>query len=109
MSQPSAADRHAHAAIVKRLAETGFALPGTLLQRRTSCGKPTCRCQADPPQLHGPYNQWTRKIAGKTVTRRLTDEQAADYGPWFDNAQRLRELINELEALSLRIFERAQG
>jgi hypothetical protein len=28
-----------------------------------------------------PYHQWTRKIDGKTVTRRLTDEQAAVYGP----------------------------
>lgn len=109
MSQPSAADRHAHAAIARRLAEAGFALPGTLLERRTSCGKPTCRCQADPPQLHGPYHQWTRKIDGKTATRRLTDEQADRYRPWFDNARRLRELLTELEALSLRIFERTEG
>jgi len=87
----------------------GFALPGTLLCRRMSCGKPGCCCQAVPPRLHGPYHQWTRKIGGKTVTRRLTDEQAAVYGPWFDNARRLRSLVNELEAFSLRIFERAEG
>lgn len=31
-------------------------------------GTPGCRCKADPPQLHGPYWQWTRKVAGKTVT-----------------------------------------
>lgn len=105
MTEPTAADRNAHAAIAARLAKVGFALPGTLLERRMACGKPTCRCKADPPQLHGPYHQWTRKIDGKTVTRRLTDEQAAVYGPWFANARRLRELVNELEALSLRIFE----
>lgn len=109
MPHPSPADRRAQAAIAERLAEVGFALPGTLLERRMSCGKPTCRCQADPPRLHGPYHQWTRKIDGKTATRRLTNEQSADYGPWFANAQRLRELVNELEALALRLFERTEG
>jgi hypothetical protein len=33
------------------------------------------------------------------------DEQLADYRPWFDNHNRLRELIAELEALSLAIAE----
>ncbi|MGH6745825.1 DUF6788 family protein [Novosphingobium sp.] len=109
MAKPPSADREAQTAIASRLAEVGFALPGTLLERRMSCGKPGCRCKADPPRLHGPYHQWTRTIDGKTVTRRLTDEQAVVYGPWFANARRLRALVNELEALSLRIFERAEG
>lgn len=108
MTQPRAADRRAHAAIAARLAEIGFVLPGTLLERRMSCGKTGCRCQADPPRLHGPYHQWTRKIDGKTVTRRLTDEQAAVYGPWFDNARQLRTLVDELETLGLHVFERTK-
>ena len=49
--------------------------------------------------------QWTRKKDGKTATRILTDDQLTDYGPWFDNHRRLRELIAELEALSLTIAE----
>jgi hypothetical protein len=87
------------------LARTGFALPGTLADRMTRCGHPACRCHADPPRLHGPYHQWTRKENGKTSTRILSDDQLADYGPWFDNHRRLRELITELEALSLDIAE----
>jgi hypothetical protein len=63
------------------------------------------RCHADPPRPHGPYYQWTRKKNGKTSTRILTDDQLADYAPWFDNHRRLRELIAELEALSLAIAE----
>ena len=82
-----------------------FALPGTLADRMTRCGRANCRCHADPPRRHGPYHQWTRKKNGKTATRILTDDQAADYGPWFDNHRRLRELIAELEALSLAIAE----
>src|SRR5258705_395223 len=88
-----------------RLADLAFALPGTVADRMTRCGYPGCRCRADPPQPHGPYHQWTRKKNGKTATRILTDDQLADYGPWFDNHKRLRELIAELEALSLAIAE----
>ena len=93
------------AAEIAALATAGFALPGTLADRMTRCGHPTCRCHADPPQLHGPYHQWTRKKNGRTATRILTDDQLADYGPWFDNHNRLRELIAELEELSLDVAE----
>ena len=93
------------AAQIADLASTGFALPGTLADRMTRCGHPGCRCHADPPRLHGPYHQWTRKKNGKTSTRILSDDQFADYAPWFDNHRRLRELIAELEELSLAIAE----
>jgi len=109
MAEPTATDREAHAAITHRLAQVGFTLPGALRCRRMACGKSGCRCKADPPRLHGPDHQWTRMIGGKTVTRRLTEEQAAVYGPWFGNARRLRALVNEFEALSLRSFERTEG
>ena len=102
--------QHARAAaiaaeITARLAAVNFALPGTLADRMTRCGHANCRCHASPPQLHGPYHQWTRKKNGKTATRILTDDQAADYRLWFDNHRRLRELIAELEELSLAIAE----
>ena len=93
------------AAEIAALAAAGLALPGTLADRMTRCGRPNCGCHADPPRLHGPYHQWTRKKDGKTATRILTDDQLADYQPWFDNHRRLRELIAELEALSLDITD----
>ncbi len=85
-----------------------YALPGTLARRYMRCGKAICRCKADPPTLHGPYLHWTRTVAGKTVTRTLTEEQAQRYQPWFDNARRLRDVIAELEARSLRAFLEAE-
>ncbi|MGO8956485.1 MAG: DUF6788 family protein [Streptosporangiaceae bacterium] len=91
--------------IAAQLAAIGFVLPGTLTERHVRCGKPNCRCHADPPVLHGPYHQWTRKVAGKTVTRLLSDDQLADYQDWFDNQRRLRALLAELEALSLAIAD----
>jgi hypothetical protein len=93
------------AEITARLADLAFALPGTVADRMTRCGYPGCRCRADPPRLHGPYHQWTRKKNGKTATRILSDEQLADYAPWFDNHRRIRELITELEELSLAITD----
>ena len=102
---PTPAQRAQVRRIARELAALGFSLPGTLADRMTRCGRANCRCHADPPRLHGPYHQWTRKKNGKTATRILTDEQLADYGPWFDNHRRLRELIAELEELSLAIAE----
>ena len=70
--EPSPAQLAARDRITAQLAQAGFALPGTLTVRTYACCKPNCRCHADPPRLHGPYAEWTRKIGGKTVTRRLT-------------------------------------
>lgn len=99
--EPSPAQRAARDRIAAGLAQAGFALPGTLTIRAYACGKPNCRCHADPPRLHGPYAEWTRKIGGKTVTRRLTDTELAAYQPLFDNAKKLRALLAELQDLTL--------
>ena len=72
VARPRPADPRRNAA---ELAATGLALPGTLIERHVRCGKPRCACHADPPVLHGPYWQWTRKVAGKTITRLVSDEQ----------------------------------
>lgn len=92
-------------ALTAEIAALGWVLPGSLTERFTRCGNPTCRCRAEPPQLHGPYPTWTRKVDNKTVTRTLTAEQAQRYRPWFDNACRLRELLTDLEALSLQVAD----
>jgi hypothetical protein len=86
-------------------AAAGPALPGTLTVRAYPCGKPGCRCHADPPRLHGPYAEWTRKIGGKTVTRKLTPAELTEYQPLFDNAKKLRALLAELQDLTLQIIE----
>jgi hypothetical protein len=92
-----------------QIADIDFILPGTINIAMNRCGKPTCACHRDPPRLHGPYITWTRKVNGKTVTRRLSPEQLERYRPWFDNNRRLRQLIAELETLSLRTASQAEG
>ena len=103
--EPSPAQRAARDQIAAQLAQAGFALPGTLTVRAYACGKPGCRCHADPPRLHGPYAEWTRKIGGKTITRRLTPAELAEYQPLFDNAKKIRALLAELQDLTLQIIE----
>ncbi|MBK5221546.1 MAG: hypothetical protein JJE52_01450 [Acidimicrobiia bacterium] len=82
----------------------GF-LPGSVVVRHMPCGKPGCACKAEPPQLHGPYIQWTRTVEGKTVTRYLSPEQLERYKPWFDNARRLKELVAKLQIASVHALE----
>lgn len=93
------------ARITAELAKLGPTLPGTLSRRQTRCGKPSCRCHADPPQLHGPYWWWTRSVEGKTVTRMLPDELYERYRPFFDDQLRARQLLAELDVLGLAALE----
>ena len=95
--------------IVAEIAALGFALPGSLVERRSRCGRPNCRCHADPPKLHGPYLSWTRKVNNKTVTRNVPADQADRYREWTNNARRLRNLVSELEALAVREVEGPHG
>ena len=90
------------------VADIEFALPGTINIAMNRCGKPNCACHHDPPKLHGPYITWTRKVAGKTVTRKLSAEQLERYRPWFDNDRRLRALIKEIETLSIETLNTAE-
>lgn len=96
------------ARISAELSDLDYALPGTLSRRFMRCGKTNCRCKADPPVLHGPYLHWTRTVAGKTVTRTLTEDQAARYQAWFNNARRLRNIVTDVENRSLDAFKQAE-
>lgn len=89
----------------RRLRDVGFFRRGSLVRRHTRCGRPGCRCQADPPQPHGPYWQWTRKVGGKTQTTRLTEEEASLYQDWADNARELDRIVKEMAEVSLDATE----
>lgn len=87
-------------ALAAELTKVGFISPGSVVVRETSCGKPGCRCQSDPPRRHGPYYQWSRAVAGKTVSRRLNEPEAELYRQWIANRRRLEQIITEMETLS---------
>lgn len=86
--------------LATELATVGFISPGSVVSRYTSCGKAGCRCQADPPQRHGPYYQWSRAAGGKTVSRRLNQAEAELYQSWIANRRRLEQIIAQMEQTS---------
>lgn len=91
-----------HRNLLREFDSIGLVLRGTIAKRMTRCGKPICACHADPPALHGPYYLWTRKVAAKTVTQRLTPEQAARLQGWSRNMRQLDSLVGKLQELGLR-------
>ena len=105
-SQPSPDERASQRALLADLGKIGFFRRGTLLSRFTRCGKPGCRCQADPPRLHGPYWQWTRKVKGKTVTVTLSESQAALLREWLENGRLYDRQLAELEQISVQVTDR---
>jgi len=106
MAEPTEDEIEAQRLLAARMGELGFVLPGSLVHRHTRCGNRRCHCYGDPPELHGPYTQWTRTEANKTVSRIWSDEQLSRYQGWLDNARRARDTLSELEALAISIVER---
>ncbi len=86
--------------LLGEIGEIGFVRSGSVAKRFNYCGTPSCRCHADPPQPHGPYWQWTAKVGGKTVNRRLSDREAERYLEWIGNDRKLRALIDELHEVA---------
>lgn len=86
--------------LLEEITEIGFIRSGSVASRFNYCGKANCRCHADPPQPHGPYFQWTAKVGGKTVNRRLSAREAELYREWIGNDRRLRALVDELRQVA---------
>src|SRR3972149_5652080 len=91
--------------IKKQLIALGDLRPGSLSQPYNVCGKPGCRCKADPPQKHGPYYQlgWTRK--GKSTTRFVRSPNLPEVRREIKNYERLQTLMERWIDLSLQICE----
>jgi hypothetical protein len=91
--------------LVAELGDIGFISPGSVVVRETSCGKPGCRCGGDPPRRHGPYYQWSRAVAGRTVSRRLDEREAELYRGWIANRRRLGRIVAQMEEVSAAAAE----
>jgi len=106
MSKIRCADEERYEELKRSIAELGFFRYGSLVRRFMPCGKAGCRCQASPPMLHGPYYQWTRKVGGKTVTVRLTRQQAKLLESWIANGRRLDRTLAHMARVSHRLTDR---
>ena len=91
--------------LAAELATIGLIHSGSVTRRYTRCATPGCKCHADPPQPHGPYFQWTAKVNGKTVTRRLSEREAQLYQEWIANDRRLRRIIQQMRQIAAKATE----
>jgi hypothetical protein len=110
MARTSAKERLAeydrrHRELAALIAEIGIVAAGSVTRRYTRCTSAGCRCNADPPAPHGPYWQWTAKVNGKTVTRRLTAREAQLYQEWIANDRRIRALLAQIRKVDAKASE----
>jgi hypothetical protein len=89
----------------RTLLDCGYVCPGSVVERYMPCGKSTCRCMTNANNRHGPYYEWSQKIRGKTVTVRLTKEQAAFYAAFTKNNQKLRKTCERMRSISMKIAQ----
>lgn len=101
-TQQLAAYQERYRDLAQRIADVGFISAGSLTHRYTRCASPNCRCRAQPPQPHGPYWQWSAKVNGKTITRRLSPAEADLYQQWIDNDRELRSLIDQMRDIAAK-------
>ena len=94
-----------HRELAAQIAEIGIVAAGSVARRFTRCTSVGCRCNADPPTPHGPYWQWTAKVNGKTVTKRLTDPEANLYQEWIGNDRRIRTLLAQIRKVDAKATE----
>ena len=95
----------AYRQLASQLAQTGYLVQGTVVRKRLKCGKPQCACHRDPARGHGPYAYWSTKVGGRTVSRKLSDEEASLYEQWIQNRRQLDDIVRRMRELSKEVAE----
>ena len=107
MARARTDDEERYEELKRALVDLPLVRRGSLVRRFMPCGKAGCCCQATRPTLHGPYYQWTRKVRGKTVTVRVSEDEARLLAEWIRNSRRFDKIVGEMERVSFRLTERA--
>lgn len=89
--------------LTAQLAQTGYLYDGTVGRQWLSCGKENCACASDPARRHGPYAYWTTKLKGRTVSRRLSAEEANLLEAWVQNRRGLERIKDEMIGISKKV------
>ena len=89
----------------RELAQTAYISTGSITTVYSKCRKPSCACAKKGGALHGPYNVWTRKVKGKTVTRNLTNKQAQLCRECIQNLRHVERIIAEMKTLTAKYIE----
>ena len=78
----------------KALEALGDMRPGSLSTQYNVCGKPGCRCKADPPEKHGPYYQVSFTRKGKSGSKFVKKEDLPEVRKQIKNYERMKQLMD---------------
>jgi len=91
-------------AIKRRILRLDWICAGTLLERTKVCGKPNCRCAADPAARHGPYHEWNRRHPEGLRHRVVSAEHARQIRQAQESYQLLLGCLEQWEEESARVI-----
>jgi len=86
----------------RSILSTGPIVQGSILKRTISREDPL---RPGKTKAYGPYYQWTRKIAGRTVIQNLTRERALAFTQAIRENNRLERLLAQMRDVSLKFLE----
>lgn len=97
------------ARVKAELQKLGDLRPGTLSLQYNTCRTPGCRCKADPPERHGPYNQLSYSRHGRSRSENVRPEDLASVRTQLRNYQRLRDLVDEWVGAAIEVDRIRRG
>ena len=88
------------------LSSVGDLRPGSLVQRRHKCGKPTCHCARKDSAGHGPSWALTRAVEGKTVTKGIPAGSAVQQTrEQIEECRRFRTMVQQFIEVSEKLCD----
>ena len=92
--------------IKEEMMALGDLRPGSLSKQYNVCGKPECRCKANPPRKHGPYYQLSFTWKGKSRSQFVRPEEVPVVKQQLRNYRRLRQLLDRWIVLGMELSRR---
>jgi len=91
--------------LLEKLSNIGFIIKGSINTVFYKCSKKKCICNTDTTKRHGPYFVLTRKVKGKTVSKRIKRDQIDLYKSYIANKKRMNQIIDQMIELSIKAIE----
>ena len=93
------AAREEYRRLAASIAEVGLIHHGSIVHR---FARPDVEGSGTAGKARGrrSYYQWTSKVAGKTISRTLSPEEAALYREWIANDRELRSILKQMRLAS---------
>jgi hypothetical protein len=92
-------------AVSSRVVDDGIVAAGTVTRRYTCCTSTGCRCNADPPALHGPHLAVARESIRQDHDKTGTAREAQLYQEWIGNDRGIRALLAQIRTVDAKAAE----